>query len=496
MYNFFSILILTTAFLFSSCSDKSSIISGSITENNIKYVLYSNPDLPICYDKFMDTVKVNNYGSFEIQLSSKENRFIIIEIPEKQERFIIPVQSGEEYHLSIGENNKIEVEGMNEEGIELYQTVLQYSAGNLDWSLFNNGTSNRDENIQQLKFEELNKFRKLLTDKKITKSFYDLIEKDRDCFYAFVSSWLYSWDMMSIIRNQESVNDKITKEKVLKNMSYIFNTYKPDDKDLMKSPSWESYALFMYIDLYKQYSTNNVDNNNVEKILMEEHIPFWSEQITKSFSGDILEAVLAVFIYKKGGLENFTVSDACIPVYEYFKDEFPESKYTKYFDYHMIKTISFYNQVEINSSINFIENRDSINTFSELLTQLRGQKLYVDIWATWCNPCRYEFQFSDSLHAILQKNNITPLYISLDEDSQHKRWEALVHTYDLKGFHLRANKYFKDDLNKIYNDNKSVTEKQQNSISILWYMLIDENGNIIEKQFKRPSEIVLSKNPI
>lgn len=71
MYNFFSILILTTAFLFSSCCDKSSIINGSITENNIKYVLYSNPDLPICYDKFMDTVKVNNYGSFEIQLSSK-----------------------------------------------------------------------------------------------------------------------------------------------------------------------------------------------------------------------------------------------------------------------------------------------------------------------------------------------------------------------------------------------------------------------------------------
>ena len=72
---------------------------------------------------------------------------------------------------------------------------------------------------------------------------------------------------MSIIRNQESVNDKITKGEVLKNMSYIFNTYKPDDKNLMKSPSWESYALFMYIDLYKQYSTNNVDNNKVEKIL-------------------------------------------------------------------------------------------------------------------------------------------------------------------------------------------------------------------------------------
>lgn len=148
--------------------------------------------------------------------------------------------------------------------------------------------------------------------------------------------------MMSIIRNQESVNDKITKGEVLKNMSYIFNTYKPDDKNLMKSPSWESYALFMYIDLYKQYSTNNVDNNKVEKILMEEHIPFWFEQIKKSFSRDILEAVLAVFIYKKGGLENFTVSDASIPVYEYFKDEFPESKYSKYFDYHMIKTISFF----------------------------------------------------------------------------------------------------------------------------------------------------------
>lgn len=443
----------------------------------------------------MDTVSLAKDGGFNKEFHLKENRFILLRALELDKDYILPIQAGENYQVTIGKDKELEIKGQNEEGIKLYQSVLQYSAGKLDWSLFNSEPANRNSRIQQIKLEELDKFKQLLNEKKITKSFYNLIENDRNCFYSFVSIWLCAWDMMAIFRNQETDHDNSSKKIVINHMTKIFDKYKPNDKNLMKSPTWESYALFMYIDIYKQYVLQTIDKANIEEILFEHHIPFWFEQIKESFSGETLEAALAVFIYKKGGMENFTVSEESIPVYEFFKKQFPNSKYSKYFDAHMQKTLSYYNQKTHDSSIHFIENGDSINTFSQLLSQMEGQKLYIDIWATWCNPCRYEFQFNDSLHSILRQNNITPLYISLDEDNQTKKWEALIQTYNLRGMHFRANKLFKNDLNELYQDesNSKTNQSGQKTFSIPWYMLIDENGNIIEKHFKRPSEIVSSK---
>ncbi|MDD2436080.1 MAG: hypothetical protein PHG27_02485 [Massilibacteroides sp.] len=50
----------------------------------------------------------------------------------------------------------------------------------------------------------MNKFKTLLKEKEISKQLYDLIKNDRDCFYAFVSTWLDSWDQMDYYRSEIS----------------------------------------------------------------------------------------------------------------------------------------------------------------------------------------------------------------------------------------------------------------------------------------------------
>ena len=487
----FLFVFLIGLFFISSCTNRTTTISGTIDKQT--KLLYSNPDLAVCFDDFLDTLVPDDQGRFELKFNLKEGRFMILKMPDSRNKYFIPVLPGERYEISIGKDNEFSVDGANKEGIALYQSVLNYDPYTMKWSIFKNDTLSRDEMIKKIKQGELTQFKKLLDDKEITSSFYKLINDDRDCFYAFVAAWLNLWDMLAIYRRPETDESILAEKNTMKQLQNIFDRYKPDDKNLMKSPSWTKYALFRYIEFYKQYFTKHINRDNIESLInADSHFSFWFEQIRQSFSDEALESALALLIYKAGP-ENNDVVEASVSAFEYFKEKYPASHYLQYFQYYMNRAVLFYSGNKLDSSIYFIEAGDSINSFSELIFQLRGKKLYVDIWRITCGPCRGEFQYKDSLDMVLKQYDVIPLYISLDDDSQDEKWKVLVYANDLKGVHFRANRSFINDLSILVQDEQTWNGSERRSFSIPWYMLIDENGNIVEKQAKRPSEIVVTK---
>lgn len=346
------------------------------------------------------------------------------------------------------------------------------------------------EIIEKVKQDEIEVFRKLLKEKKITLPFFKLIENDRNCFYAFVDAWLNLREVMSIIRKGDSETDESKTIEIMERLASLFNKYNPNNASMMNSPSWFDYAVFMYIQAYSRFSNDQVNKENIEELFSEKHIPFWFEQIKKLFSGKSLESALSTFLYKQGGEEGSIDSEASISVYKFFKEEFPNSSYLKYFQKYMENTIAFYEEKTMNPSIHIIED-DSVHTFSELIAQFKGKKIYVDVWALWCGPCRAEFKYKAALEKILEKEGITPVYIVLAEAEDEKRWRATVNINELKGYHFRANHQFQEKLKKIYNADPDIEKKEGGrGFSIPWYLLIDENGQIIERHGKRPSEIV------
>ena len=52
------------------------------------------------------------------------------------------------------------------------------------------------------------------------------------------------------------------------------------------------------------------------------------------------------------------------------------------------------------------------------LSQLRGQVVYVDFWASWCVPCRKSFPWLNEMQARYGKAGLKIIAINLDEDSQ------------------------------------------------------------------------------
>ena len=118
----------------------------------------------------------------------------------------------------------------------------------------------------------------------------------------------------------------------------------------------------------------------------------------------------------------------------------------------------------------------------ELLNMLKGDKYYVDVWATWCAPCKREFKFNEDLDVLLKANGYKKLYISLDKPEVENKWKDDIKYYNLTGLHMLASLEFFQNFEQNYSLVKGY-------VSIPQYLIIDESSNILTNNAPRPSNL-------
>ncbi|MEM9917900.1 MAG: TlpA disulfide reductase family protein [Bacteroidota bacterium] len=131
-----------------------------------------------------------------------------------------------------------------------------------------------------------------------------------------------------------------------------------------------------------------------------------------------------------------------------------------------------------------VEDHLQINSFDELTAKFKGKVLYIDIWATWCGPCRRQMQYKDQLLDFVKDKDIELLYISADKLAAEATWSDFIKQNNLTGNHVLANDELISDLrNRFY----SGVRKGRKVLSLPTYIIVGKNGRILNSDAKRPS---------
>ena len=59
-------------------------------------------------------------------------------------------------------------------------------------------------------------------------------------------------------------------------------------------------------------------------------------------------------------------------------------------------------------------------------TQFKGKVVFINLWATWCGPCRAEMPTIEELYRKVKHNDIQFIMLSLDEDSDSDKVRRFI----------------------------------------------------------------------
>lgn len=108
---------------------------------------------------------------------------------------------------------------------------------------------------------------------------------------------------------------------------------------------------------------------------------------------------------------------------------------------------------------------DGLNTSEKKISEFRGKPLIINVWASWCGPCRAEMGSLERLAKKYNRKEFTIIGISTDD--YRTKAEAAV---------KQANLSFENFI-----DHDQVLEKMLGAKTIPLTILVDANGQVIEK---------------
>ncbi len=120
---------------------------------------------------------------------------------------------------------------------------------------------------------------------------------------------------------------------------------------------------------------------------------------------------------------------------------------------------------------------DGEQLFRKIIEPYKGKVVYLDVWGTWCGPCKDMMQYAGSAKKLFEGKDVIFLYLC--NHSSDKSWKNIIKEYGLTG--KIAVHYNLPD------EQQRAIEKFLQVRSFPTYMLIDKEGNIVNRDAPRPN---------
>lgn len=379
----------------------------------------------------------------------------------------ILAEKGGEYELVLS-NDKLSVQGKKAQ--VLYNELPSPAFISMEAQKHTSITSAR--NLVQLTGSmldrELHPFDSLRQRAELSKAAYNHIRMERDIFWRAVRG-----NVAYLHFTEKGELD----EEDRKMWKSAFDGLNMSDRSLCRT-LWFFDLAESYVE-YLMFSSPDMDMGELLKQAGEGKLnTLYYNIYVEKFKGHNLEYISARKLYNAALQRNF--EKELIDIYADFSRRFPESPYHRSLRPMIQEVEDFHNTSRANENIIILDNYLSIDSFEELVGRFQGKKLYIDVWATWCGPCKDEFRHNEKLRKLLNEEGYELLYISIDDDKRARNWEQMIYAYDLEGSHIRAGEQLHKQLFEIYGTQR---------LSIPWYMTVDENGQIKNSHSPRPGRL-------
>lgn len=128
-----------------------------------------------------------------------------------------------------------------------------------------------------------------------------------------------------------------------------------------------------------------------------------------------------------------------------------------------------------NPDIIFIDAAEA-PTVDALIARFKGQPVLVDVWATWCGPCRESFTKIKPIQDYAREHGIVLLYISIDNDTNAVvQVRKLTGYYNLLGHHVIVSEELGPDVYKTYGNAKGY-------LTVPHTALYDSEGRLVHRR--------------
>lgn len=296
-----------------------------------------------------------------------------------------------------------------------------------------------------------------------------LIEHGADLPQAFIKFWDNNYEYLKY----DAMLDYPWRHEMIKQQSYSISNI-PDENytvtttvpekfndKLLPVQSYRSYIQSYYNSQLDAQGVKSTPDNPTLKDdkaleLAHQNMPTKSE-----------EYVFATFLRSKIKSANYTEANF---YYSKFIERYPNSVYKKM----LSKQLDTKKKLSVGQpaiDITFMnENGKKVN-----LSDLKGNVVYLDFWASWCGPCRAQFPHVKDVKEHFKGKNVVFAYVSIDGSEEN--WKKAMEKYHLTGLHTLADGEWKSKEAQAYGVQ-----------GIPAYFLIDTKGNFATETTPRPSE--------
>lgn len=450
-------------FVFSACKQEKDTLQTKITisspqNKNQVIVISKSKDLNLGLTPVIE-IELDSMGWGEKEMTIEEPFFAFYEIDENSYEVYLAPKS--DLHIAFENNESTDKKRPFYSGKEAEINDYLYEFRALRDSLINKDSQYIHHlsfpdfidriNLMESGFEEFHgRF-------PLTKDLSNLLKKKCQLFLTTVRQ------NYALIHYSELTKDDLGNKQILSFKKKVLF-----DSTLLQMGIYEqALALDFYLEL--EYNFPAWNGGTFKGI--EQEIPLWidSQINANHLPNAIEELLLAKNLYTSLRANGITpVTDS---VFSLFKNNFGNSPYLESIEEKRQKWLSISPGRPAPDFTGYRTNGEPIS-----LSDFRKKVVYVDVWATWCAPCKEEIPHSSKLQEIFKENDQI-IFLNVSIDKNQEAWEMMVaENTEFKGLHMILKG---EQLDSFY-ENYQIWGVPQ-------YLLIDQEGKIVNIKAPRPS---------